>query len=165
MIVLSIDPPVAWSLMTETKVHAHGRVPIRKDAYAAWTLRWIDIINDHPADIIGIEGVHLRIYGDDKPYIRQAKQAGSIVLARRAGIIEGICRVYRPGVPIEIVDTGDWRATNGLKERMGRVKLKTAAIALVKQLYGLTVTHDEADAILIGRHLAISAVSAARSGI
>ena len=153
--VFSVDPPVAWSLMTEHKILARGRVPIRKGTEAAWTARWIDVINAHDPDIVGIEGVHLRTYGDDEPYVRTAKQRGAIVLARRAGIIEGLCRVLRPGVPIEIVDTGDWRETSGFKEKWGRVRLKDAAIALVKQLYGLNVTHDEADAILIGRHVAI----------
>ena len=155
MRVLSIDPPVAWAWMSEREVFAHGRIPLRKDITAAWVDRWIDVVNEHHADAVGIEAVKRHKYGDDAPYIRDAKADGAIVLARRAGILEGVCRCYQTGVPIEIVETGDWRATSGLKESWGRDRLKAASVALVKQLYKLDVSHDEADAILIGRHLAI----------
>ena len=157
MTVFSVDAPNAWSLMTEFKVIDRGRVPTKKDIWGAWSDRWIDAIKAaSQANIIGIEGVHIRSYGKEEPYIRTAKQRSALVLQRRAGIIEGLCRAYRPGVRIEIVDTGDWRKTNGLSESWGRDRLKAAAIQRVQQLYGLTVTHDEADAILIGRHLAIA---------
>jgi hypothetical protein len=155
MIVLSIDPPNAWALMTETKVIDRGRVPIRKDITAAWVARWAAVINDHPADAIGIEGVHIRIYGDEAPYIKTAKQRSAVVLSRRAGIIEGVCRCYRPACL-----SRSWRLATGgrptdSRRAGGRERLKAAAVALVKQLYQLDVSHDEADAILIGRHLAI----------
>jgi len=159
MIVFSIDPPNAWSDMSEHKVDNHGRIPLRNAAgLQRWRWRWIDLLagfNGSP-DLIAIEGVHHREHGADTPQSRIAKQRGSLVLARRAGIIEGLCAARWPGTEIVIVPSSDWRKTSGLKESMGRAALKPAAVALVKQFYRITVSHDEADAILIGRHGAIA---------
>jgi len=158
--VFSVDPPNAWALMTEREVFRYGRIPVIRTAgrinYEAWAQRWRGVTAAvGEADVFGIEAIYLHDRGDDDPHVRKGKQRGSLVLARRAGMIEGFIRSQHPAGSVEIVTSGDWRKTSGFLERTGREALKAASVALVKQLYGLDVSHDAADAILIGRHLAI----------
>ena len=160
--VLSIDPPNAWSYMTETEVLRHGRVTFKKKDYARWVQDWNNATADVHGDVIAVEEVVIQRYGHDEPAVKIAKQNGAVVLQRRAGIIEGICRLNHPGATVLIIPTRVWRQTNGLKESSGRANLKASSIALVKRIYGITVSHDEADATLIGRHAAIFAKMEAR---
>ena len=151
--VFAVDPPNAWAVVTEREVIAHGRIPLRAGGEDRWAGRWRFVLAEHPAHVYGVEGVYRRERGKDTPQSRIGKQRSSLVLARRAGIIEGLIRAQ--GESVEIVQSSEWRKTSGLKESIGREQLKAASVQLVKVLYGVEVSHDEADAILLGRHLAI----------
>lgn len=59
---------------------------------------------------------------------------------------------YSKRVNIEYIYPNSWRAAIGIKTGRGvkRTSLKEADIAFVKEIFGITVNDDEADAICIG---------------
>jgi hypothetical protein len=72
----------------------------------------------------------------------------------RVGYHRALCQVFELPPPIR-VNVAEWRRV--IKEDCGvswpadRARKKALAVALVKTLYGLGATDDEADAILMGR--------------
>ena len=97
------------------------------------------IKNNHP-DLVVIEDVAL-----------QSSAKTVIQLAQLQGAIIGACDIF--GVPYEILKPTEWRKTLGFKQgrQVKRPELKQQAIDYVAELYGETVSSDEADAMCIAK--------------
>lgn len=72
-------------------------------------------------------------------------------LANLAGAVMFYC--YSKGIPFEHQYPSQWRKTIGLSQgsKVKKETLKAEAIAAVKQEYGMDLTDDESEAILIAR--------------
>ena len=74
------------------------------------------------------------------------------VLAKLAGSLEVM--LYESGYLVNVVKASEWRKRVGIKGRK-RADVKSEAIAMVKEIYELDVSEDEAEAILFARAFAI----------
>ena len=73
------------------------------------------------------------------------------VLAKLAGSLE--IMLYESGYLVNVVKASEWRKRVGIKNRK-RADVKKEAIDMVKEIYGLDVSEDEAEAILFARAFA-----------
>lgn len=73
------------------------------------------------------------------------------VLAKLAGTLE--IMLYESGYLVNVVKASEWRRRVGIKSRK-RADVKKEAIDMVKEIYGLEVSEDEAEAILFCRAFA-----------
>lgn len=73
------------------------------------------------------------------------------VLAKLAGTLEVM--LYESGYLVNVVKASEWRKRVGIKSRK-RVEVKKEAIEMVKEIYGLDVSEDESEAILMARAFA-----------
>ena len=73
------------------------------------------------------------------------------VLAKLAGSLE--IMLYESGYLVNVVKASEWRKRVGIKGRK-RADVKKEAIELVKKLYDLEVSEDEAEAVLFARAFA-----------
>ena len=69
-------------------------------------------------------------------------------LAHLQGVLKNYC--YEIGIPYTIVPAATWRAFSEVKGK-ARADKKRSAQLIIKKYYDVSVTQDEADAILIGR--------------
>ena len=90
----------------------------------------------------------------EKPmgHMRRMMMANN-ALWRTIGHCESIAN--RLGMDFRFVGIADWRRTSGIKGRK-RVEVKAAAIQAVKTIFGKTLPEDEAEAVLIARHYALT---------
>lgn len=70
------------------------------------------------------------------------------ILAKLRGTLE-IC-LEEKGYYVNVVKASEWRSRVGIKHKI-RDDLKKEAIDKVKQMYGITATEDECEAILFAR--------------
>ena len=73
------------------------------------------------------------------------------VLAKLAGALEVM--LHESGYLVNVVKASEWRKRVGIKGRK-RADVKKEAIDMVKELYDLDVSEDEAEAILFARAFA-----------
>lgn len=86
----------------------------------------------------------------------QGFRGGNVVTFKRLAQLQGILILHiqeKYSVDVELANASQWKSYNGVKGR-GRTEQKRNAQKLVGDLYGLSVTQDEADAILLGRFFA-----------
>lgn len=69
-------------------------------------------------------------------------------LAHLQGVLKNYC--YEIGMPYQIVSPSTWRAHSNVKGKTRTDKKKSAQL-IIKGFYDISVTQDEADALLIGR--------------
>ena len=74
------------------------------------------------------------------------------ILAKLAGALEVM--LYESGYLVNVVKASEWRKRVGIKGRK-RADVKKEAIELVKELYDLEVSEDEAEAVLFARAFAM----------
>ena len=74
------------------------------------------------------------------------------ILAKLAGSLEVM--LHESGYIVNVVKASEWRKRVGIKGRK-RADVKKEAIEMVKELYGLDVSEDEAEAILFCRAFAM----------
>lgn len=153
--ILALDQATlltGWSLWDGKDLIAYGAFksqekssPERIHYLKEWLISMIE--NNNP-DLVLLEDIQLQDYGNGY----NGTSTGIItfkVLAKLQGVLEDI--LIEKSIPYHIVHTATWRAAVGVKGRK-RVDKKRSAQLIVKQLYGLTATEDEADAICIGRY-------------
>lgn len=75
-------------------------------------------------------------------------------LAQLQGVLKDF--LYDNDTPYKVVHSQTWRAKTGVKGRSRTDKKKSAQL-LVKKQYDISVTQDEADAILMGTWAVIDA--------
>lgn len=116
----------------------------RDQAVRMWL---INLIYQWSPDCVAIEGIQLQ----DSSGGQKIKVTTYETLARLQGILMVTC--FEANVPYLICPTNTWRHWVGVKGRV-RTDRKRSAQLIIKRTYDLSVTEDEADAILIGKYAA-----------
>lgn len=114
------------------------------DRYVAFRNWLLSIYNLWKPDHIYIEGIQFQENLQGHMGVTTFE-----VLARLQGVIIELCTELN--VPYSVVPTNTWRGYVGVKGRT-RADKKISAQELVRQAYGIEVTNDEADGILIGKY-------------
>lgn len=104
------------------------------------------IVNWQP-DHIALEGIQLQ---DSSSGVKIGVTTYE-TLARLQGILMATC--FEMKIPYVICPTNTWRSHTGVKGR-ARTDRKRSAQLIIKKSYDVSVTEDEADAVLIGKYAA-----------
>jgi len=102
--------------------------------------RCLKLCEDYQPTFVYIEGI--QIQKNPKVYEILAKLQGSLEI-----ILE------EKGYFVNVVKASEWRKRVGIKGRK-RADVKKEAIEMVKELYGLDISEDEAEAVLFARAFA-----------
>ena len=106
----------------------------------------INLINNWQPDYIALEGIQLQEDTGRKIGVTTFE-----TLARLQGIL--MATVEELNLPYLICPTNTWRKYSNVKGR-ARTDKKRSAQLIIKKDYDISVTEDEADAILIGKYAA-----------
>lgn len=147
MKILAFDQATAvtgYAVFKDGEFIKHGKISFKKmtettERIRAMMLAINDMICQEAPDVVVIEDVAMQ------------KNAGTLILLSRIqGSVLGYC--YEHGITIMIIQPTEWRSILGMKQgkNVARPNLKAQAKQFVKDIFGLTVTEDEADAICIG---------------
>ncbi|MBG9983325.1 crossover junction endodeoxyribonuclease RuvC [Aerococcaceae bacterium DSM 111022] len=102
--------------------------------------RCLNLVRTNEVAFVFIEGVQV-----------QRNPAVYEVLAKLAGTLEVM--LYESGYFVNVVKATEWRRRVGIKSRK-RAEVKKEAIEMVKEIYDLEVSEDEAEAVLFARAFA-----------
>ena len=102
--------------------------------------RCLNLVRTNEVAFVFIEGV--QVQRNPRVYEVLAKLAGSLEIM-----------LYESGYFVNVVKASEWRKRVGIKGRK-RADVKKEAIELVKELYDLEVSEDEAEAVLFARAFA-----------
>lgn len=109
----------------------------------AKTKQWVaSMIQIWKPDLIILEDIQLQKFDGGEQVLTYKK------LAHLQGVLENYC--YENGFIFKVVPPATWRAANDVKGKTRSDKKKSAQI-IVKGLYDVNATQDEADAILIAK--------------
>ena len=103
--------------------------------------RCLNLVRTNEVAFVFIEGV--QVQRNPKVYEILAKLAGSLEIM-----------LYESGYLVNVVKASEWRKRVGIKGRK-RADVKKEAIEMVKELYDLDVSEDEAEAVLFARAFAM----------
>lgn len=108
----------------------------------------VSAIHNWKPDYIGLEGIQLQqnLYGGETVGVTTFE-----TLARLQGILMLTC--YQNKIEYKICPSTIWRKFCGVKGKH-RTDKKRSAQNIIKKEYDVTVSNDEADAILIGKYVA-----------
>lgn len=101
------------------------------------------MVKKYKPDEVVLEDIQLQKFGNGDEAVLVFKK-----LAHLQGVLENY--FYESGYPYNIVPPATWRAFSKIKGKT-RTEKKRSAQLKVKELYDISVTQDEADAILIGQ--------------
>ena len=102
--------------------------------------RCLHLVRTHEVTFVFIEGVQ----NQRNPRVFE-------ILAKLAGSLE--IMLYESGYLVNVVKASEWRKRVGIKGRK-RADVKKEAIDMVKEIYGIEVSEDEAEAVLFARAFA-----------
>ena len=100
------------------------------------------MIQSYNPDLIVFEDIQLQKFDGGEQVLTYKK------LAHLQGVLENYC--YENGFIFKVVPPATWRAHNQVKGKTRSDKKKSAQL-IVKDLYDINCSTDEADAILIGK--------------
>ena len=103
--------------------------------------RCLNLVRTNEIAFVFIEGVQVQ----KNPLVYE-------VLAKLAGALE--IMLYESGYLVNVVKASEWRKRVGIKSRK-RADVKKEAIEMVKEIYDLEVSDDEAEAVLFARAFAM----------
>ena len=153
--ILALDQATrnsGWSVFDDLELIDHGvfSTNLTNEIQRDHTIKeWlISMIKKYQPDYVGIEDLHYKEGGNTVLMSIDVFR----MLARLQGILMDAC--YECGVPCDVIHTSVWRATNKVTGRT-RDDKKRSMQKIILQQYGLQVSDDEADAIGIGKHMAI----------
>lgn len=115
----------------------------RDNAIKTWV---VNLIQNWKPDVIGLEDIQLQQFGEKTIGVTTYK-----VLAHLQGILMEAC--YEQGVSYVVCAPATWRSYNKVTGRTKSDKKKSMQ-RKVKELFDISVTNDEADAIGIGKYVA-----------
>lgn len=106
-----------------------------------------DMVAAWRADQVVFEDIQLQNFGGGN--LNTIGVTTFKTLAHLQGVLIDTC--FEINMPFKLAHTGTWRNFNGIKGKSRADKKKSAQL-IVKDIYGRSVTQDEADAICIGRY-------------
>lgn len=130
------DKLVSYGKWSSNGTHSTERISQTKSWIACMIEKW-------KPDLVVLEDIQLQKFGEDG-------QEGVITfkkLAALQGVLKNYC--FESGIIYKIVSPSTWRAHSGIKGKLRTDKKRNAQLK-VKKLYDISVSQDEADAVLIG---------------
>ena len=151
--VLGLDQAThisGFSIFDDKKLVLHGVLEVYEDNEIErdnHIKQWlISIIESWSIDIVALEDIQLQQFNNRDVGITTFK-----ILARLQGILMECC--YEMGVDYVLCPPATWRAHCKVKGRTKADKKKSMQL-IVKELFDISVSNDEADAIGIGKYVA-----------
>lgn len=109
----------------------------------AKTKQWVaSMLQTWKPDLVVLEDIQLQKFDGGEQVLTYKK------LAHLQGVLENYC--YENGFIFKVVPPATWRAASNVRGK-SRTEKKKSAQLIVKGLYDLNVSQDEADSILIGK--------------
>ena len=101
-------------------------------------------------DCIALEDIQLQKFNNMSGEITEA-----VVTYKKLAHLQGVLKnyIYEKGIPYIIVPPATWRAFSNVKGKSRTDKKKSAQL-IVKSKYDVSLTQDEADAVLITAYAA-----------
>ena len=130
------DKLISYGKWSSNGTHSTERISQTKNWIACMIEKW-------KPDLVVLEDIQLQKFGEDG-------QEGVLTfkkLAALQGVLKNYC--FESGIIYKIVSPSTWRAHSEIKGKSRTDKKKNAQLK-VKRLYDISVTQDEADAVLIG---------------
>lgn len=149
MKVLCLDQATkvsGWSVWDGQKLVAQGKFSFEEDGNLVSRLHQIKL---NVLQLIKDYNIQ-KLYLEDIQYQQQAGVTTYKILAELIGVLQELA--FENQIPSELVHSQSWKSSCGIKGR-ARAEQKQSAQQHVKQVYGLSVSQDEADAICIGEHV------------
>lgn len=134
--VFDNDTLIKYGKWTSDGTHSTERIAKTKYWIASMIQKW------QPDQII-FEDIQLQKFGENSEGVITFKK-----LAHLQGVLKNYC--YEQNLPYTVVAPATWRAFSEIKGKTRSDKKKSAQLK-VKRFYDVSVTQDEADAILICR--------------
>lgn len=136
-----------WAVFDDETLVKYGKWSsdgIDSTSRIAKTKYWIaSMVQKWNPDKIVLEDIQLQKFGENGEAVLTFKK-----LAHLQGVLMNY--FYENNIPCEILPSATWRAHSEIKGKTRTDKKKNAQLK-VKRFYDVSVTQDEADAILIGR--------------
>ena len=126
---------ISYGKWTSEGTHSTERIGQTKYWVASMTSKW-------KPDLLVFEDIQLQKFGDGNEAVLTYKK-----LAHLQGVLKNFA--FENGIPYKIVPPATWRSFSEIKGKT-RVDKKKSAQLKIKRTYDVSVTQDEADAILIG---------------
>lgn len=145
-----------WSVYDDDKLIKYGKWDSNGASSVdkiSKTKCWIaSMIQSWRPDLVVFEDIQFQPFnGQEQGVDVQTNLMTYKKLAHLQGVLMNYC--YENGFTYKIVPVATWRAHSGVKGKY-RADRKQSAQLIVKKLYDVMVSQDEADAILIGRFAA-----------
>lgn len=151
--VLGLDQAThisGFSVFDNEKLITHGTLEVYEDDEIErdnHIKQWlISIVENLKVDIVGLEDIQLQQFNNKEVGVTTYK-----ILARLQGILMECC--YELGIEYILCPPATWRAHCKVKGRTKADKKKSMQL-IVKDLFDISVSNDEADAIGIGKYIA-----------
>lgn len=153
--ILALDQATqisGWAIFDNEELLKFGKLNIdsgldkveRISAVRSWLMSMIDTVNP---DLIVMEDIQLQDLSGKQGSSYEIGVNTFKALAELLGTLSVTC--FENNVPYKIVHSATWRGKTGVRGRT-RTDKKRSAQLLVKKLYDVSVSEDEADAICIG---------------
>lgn len=126
---------IKFGSWTSDGSHSTDRIMKTKNWFANMIQIW-------KPNLVVLEDIQLQKFDGGEQVLTYKK------LAHLQGVLENYC--YENGYIYKVVPPATWRAYNEVKGK-SRSDKKRSAQLIIKNLYDLNVSQDEADAILIGK--------------
>lgn len=155
--ILSIDQATkitGWSIFDNVKLIKYGlyETSFEEEAHRISEVKnWlINMINNWKPDLIQLEDIHYQRRFSD---LKEPDDIVGVTTFKALAHLQGVLinTAYEKGIDYKIVSPSTWRAHCGIKGKSKADKKKNAQLK-VKDLYDVTVSNDEADAICIGKY-------------
>lgn len=132
--VFDDDKLINYGKWTSNGSHSTQRISLTK----AW---FITMIDEWKPDEVILEDIQLQRFEGQGEAVTTYKK-----LAHLQGVLKNYC--YENGIPYKVVPPATWRTHTNIKGKTRTDKKRNAQLK-VQSLYEVSVTQDEADAILI----------------
>ena len=149
--ILAIDQATitsGWAIYENDALYKYGKWTTDGKGHierVSKTKYWLaSMISKWQPDLIILEDIQLQKFDGQSEGVLTYKK-----LAALQGVL--INYIYESGISYQIIPPATWRNFNEIKGRTRNDQKKNAQLK-VKRLYDISVTQDEADAILIGRY-------------
>lgn len=136
MITLALDQASTvsgWSLWDNQELKAYGKFSSNSIQHFAVQLQ--ELIKEHNPGRLGMEGIYA---------------TRNVATFKKLAQIQGVVLALYPEV--EEVYPTEWKSSQEVHGK-GRTEQKRNAQQKVLEVYGITATQDECDAILLGAHM------------
>lgn len=139
-----------WAVFDDKNLINYGKWTsdgCKSTARIASTKFWVaSMINNWKPDEVIFEDIQLQKFKSENGLEGDAVLVFK-KLAHLQGVLKNYC--YEIGLPYKVVSPSTWRSHSDIKGRARTDKKKNAQLK-IKKLFDVSVTQDEADAILIG---------------